>query len=70
MIGMGSLGALALKTWWMVGDDAPAFWMWMIPLAMIAVGLVVWWRRRRDQAGMAGRIRRMDHEAPRHHDEG
>lgn len=69
MIGLGSLGALALKTWWLVAADAPAFWLWVIPAFMIAVGLLVWWHRRREQAGIANRIRRMDHASPRHHEE-
>lgn len=70
MIGLGSVAAVALKAWWMVSDTAPAFWMWAIPLSLIAVGLVVWWRRRREQSSIADRIRRMDHDSPRHHDDG
>ena len=74
MMGMGMVSGMGLKLWKTAADTVPPFWLWAVPGLFVAIGLIVWFNRKREHADLAARIERSARvprrETPSHLEEG
>ncbi len=65
MMGLGTLSGMGIKLWMSLGDTAPPFWLWAIPLMFVLVGTSAWIQRRREQIALRERLERSNRVRPR-----
>ena len=58
MLGMGTVSGALIKFWWSISDSVPPFWLWVVPLVFVGVGISMWVQRSREQRGIRDRLER------------
>ncbi len=69
MLGMGTVSGALIKFWWSISDSVPPFWLWVVPLVFVGVGISMWVQRSREQRDIRDRLERSARMQPKKKDE-